>query len=68
MLREAVEARDPVFVILEGLEAQRIAELVRRLDAAALVQRNEMPVELVALDATLVLLLEQVVVELVGGR
>ncbi len=62
------QARQPVFIVLEGLKAQRAGQIVGGLYAVALVEVHQKPVKLVALHAVLVTLLEEVVVKLVGGR
>ena len=66
--RKRAEPGDPVFVVLDRLKPQPISQLIRGLDAAALIDRHQVDPEFEALDIGLEILLEEVVVELVRGR
>ena len=65
---ESAKARQPVLVVLERFEAQRVGEFVGGLNAAALIERCQVPVILMAFDCDLVIFPEKVVVQLVARR
>ena len=50
---ESLHARNPVVVVLDGLEAQKLRQLVNGLYAAALVDGQEVELELVTLDVVI---------------
>ncbi|MCI4323422.1 MAG: hypothetical protein L3K03_05305 [Thermoplasmata archaeon] len=65
---EGPQPRDPILVILYRLETERIAQLIFRLNTAALIQWNKIPAKTKSFDVFLGVETEHVVVELVRCR
>jgi len=65
---EGAQPRDPILVILHRLETERIAQLIFRLNATALIQRNEVTAKRKPFDFRLRVQPEHVVVELIRRR
>ena len=63
---ERAEPRQPIVVVLECLEAQRISQLIRCLDSAELVEGDQVPEILVSFDFILVIFLKKIVIRAVG--
>src|SRR5262245_12854320 len=65
---QGAQPRQPIVVILECLETQRISQLVRRLDSAELVERDQVPAILVSFDFGFVIFLKKIVIYTIGRR
>ena len=65
---QRVEPRQPIVVILECLEAQRMSQLICRLDSAELVEGDQVPAISVFFDFILVIFLKKIEIRAVGRR
>ena len=66
--RKSAEPRDPVFVILHVFKPEPLAHFIRGLDAAALVDREQVAAKPEAGDVLFEILLEEIVVQLIRDR
>ena len=64
--RKFSQPDDPVLIVLHGFENQRIGQLVFGLNAAAMIERHQMPVERVGFDSLRNFFAKQLIVQPFG--